>query len=796
MPLGIDVEMWTIHLATPQGTTRHSNAIRRASDDETPPPEEAITIEIDDETYVVAGEGDGDPDYRLFGDTDDTPAAVQTEAAEAFLASVVDRDDTDAADRLRYVANGAAADTLATVATGAGYEATPVDAGMAVSYTVLDAPATGLGISITDERVVATLAAAGVPVATTRLDLDGDWFDLGRDGSSVTDGPSSDWLARQYETLFADLGHELVRSAPALEGPVTVAIGGSGAPAGEVDRLAEALAATLPFEVGSATVAEDPDTALARGALAAATADDGVEAPRPAFAADVPFVGGLADFRAATDTLGAGAKNATPLVDGSDGPAAGQASSAALATLDRRGAMTARGVSDLADRLEAGDAASVDSFRANLESLESRLPDEEALETLEGDLSEEIEALGETVETIETDLDSLDDEAASASTVADLEASLESLDAAVADLERDAEAIRAAITGLDADTDLEAPEVSGEGVDSLRADALQEDIEAVETDLADRIGGVWDELDELEGRLVDVEASADAVPDLESSVTSTRNAVVDLEEETDHLQEVVASFRADLESVGEETPSTAAVESIEADLERLADDVESLRQEVESTDRVDPAAVEGLEKDLDALRQTLITRADRMESLEDTAENLRERIETVYQNTAKSEALASLETETARIRQTAGEAMERANEMTETVSQLRETVDEHDQQLGMISTNVDNLAGNSVTRPEMDAAIDKVEDRLDGTEADIRSELDAVRQLVEDADGGDVEPIEQEGSQELVVILQAVAFVALGVFGALLAVQVGSVLVAGGFLVFSIMPGVLSWLVS
>ncbi len=792
MPLGIDVEMRTIHLATSQGTTRHSNAIRRASNDETSPPEGAITIEIDDETYVVAGEG-GDPDYRLFGDTDDTPAAVQTEAAEAFLASVVDRDDTDAADRLRYVANGAAADTLATVATGAGYEPAPVDAGMAVSYAVLDAPATGLGIAITDERVVATLAAAGVPVATTRLDLDSDWFDLGRD---APDGPSSDWLARQYETLFADLGHELVRSAPALEGPVTVAVGGSGAPAGEVDRLAEALAATLPFEVGSVTVAEDPDAALARGALAAATADDGVEAPRPAFAADVPFVGALADFRAATDALGAGAKNATRLGDGSDGPATGQASSAALATLDRRGAMTARGVSDLADRLEAGDAASVDSFRANLESLESRLPDEEALETLEGDLSEEIESLGETVETIEADLDSLDDEAASASTVADLEASLESLDAAVADLERDAEAIRAAITGLDADTDLEAPEVSGEGVDALRADALQEDIEAVETDLADRIGGVWDELDELEGRLVDVEASADAVPDLESSVTSTRNAVVDLEEETDHLQEVVASFRADLESVGEETPSTAAVESIEADLERLADDVESLRQEVESTDRVDPAAVEGLEKDLDALRQTLITRADRMESLEDTAENLRERIETVYQNTAKSEALASLETETARIRQTAGEAMERANEMTETVSQLRETVDEHDQQLGMISTNVDNLAGNSVTRPEMDAAIDKVEDRLDGTEADIRSELDAVRQLVEDADGGDVEPIEQEGSQELVVILQAVAFVALGVFGALLAVQAGSVLVAGGFLVFSIMPGVLSWLVS
>ena len=70
-----------------------------------------------------------------------------------------------------------------------------------------------------------------------------------------------------------------------------------------------------------------------------------------------------------------------------------------------------------------------------------------------------------------------------------------------------------------------------------------------------------------------------------------------------------------------------------------------------------------------------------MESLEETTETLRERIETVYQNSAKSEALASTETEVARVRQTAADAMERTNEMTETVSALDQTVADHGEQL-------------------------------------------------------------------------------------------------------------------
>jgi predicted nucleic acid-binding Zn-ribbon protein len=172
---------------------------------------------------------------------------------------------------------------------------------------------------------------------------------------------------------------------------------------------------------------------------------------------------------------------------------------------------------------------------------------------------------------------------------------------------------------------------------------------------------------------------------------------------------------------------------------------------------------------------------------------LRERIETVYQNSAKSEALASVETEVARVRETAANAMERTNEMTETVSGLDETVSAHDEQLGMLSTNVDNLAGSAVTRPEMESDIRNVEERFEELESDLRTEMDALRGMAEQ--DADVEPVEA-GGNELVVTLQTVAFVFLGILGAGLSFLSEFPLVGGAFLVFAIMPAVLSWLVN
>lgn len=802
MPLGIDVGTRTIHVATSQGASRYDNVIRRAGAGERDEPVEgAIRVESGDEVYVVATHDETDRDDedvgRLFGDRSQTLGGLRGDAVEAFLAAA---GDEEAAGNLRYVAREGDADPLAAVATGLGHDVADLNAGMAVIYDVMDAPATGLGIAVTSDQAVATLAAAGVPVATASIDIDGDWFDVAEDASGTLNGPTGDWIARQYETLFGDLAAALATSSPALDDPVPAAVGGEAAPADNTGGLADALTSALPMRVGSVTVADDPDASLARGALIAAEADDGSETPLPTFVTPVSFVGTLADVRAASDAFGAGARRAVQ-AESSAGATDGDLEQvvartrADLATLDRRGAMTAQGLSDLADRMESGSAGDLESLRADFETLESRLPDDAALESLERDLSDELGALRETVEAIEARLESLDEAAASADAVADLEARLDSLDEVVTDLEDDAEKIRAAIAGLDADADIDAPDVSSEGIDTLRADALQDELEDVETDLTERIEGIWSELDELDDRIVDLKATAGAVPDLESTVASTRDSVADLEDEIESLRKTVDSLRADLESVGEETPSVNDLRAVESDLDGLADDVESLQEEIDAADWVDPASVDRIESDLDALRQTLISRADRLETLEDTTENLSERIETIYQNSAKSEALSSLETETARVRQTAAEAMERTNEVTETVGQLGETVDAHDEQLGMLSTNVDNLAGSSVTRPEMEAAIDRVEDRLDEMESDIRSELNAVRALVEEAEP-DIEPVEEEANQSLIIILQTVAFVALGLFGALLAVQQGLILVASGFLVFSIIPGVLSWLIS
>jgi predicted nucleic acid-binding Zn-ribbon protein len=852
MPTGIDVGARTICVATPEGTRRYSNEIRRANDDaDADEADELITVETDDGVSVVASAGtavdtgaDGDGTTgdgsdslgRLFGGVSEAPPGVRGEIAAAFLAAAVDDVDEgdgasdDAEDALRYVADAAGSDPLAAAAADMAVDAAAVDPGMAVCYDVFDAPATGLGVAVTGGRAVATLAAAGVPVATATVPVDGDWYDLG--GANGGDGLASDWRARQAEALFADLGAALARTAPAMGAEIAVAIGGEAAPGGETDRLAAALGAELPFDVGSATVADDPDLSLARGALVAADADDGIEPPLPAFAVDVPFVGALADFRAATDALGAGAALSATAgddadfgPDGSGGAAVGTAAAvgstngvgedgerdlqgavaqtrADLAALDRRGAMTARGVSDLVERLEGAgtggaDGAAVEALRADVEALEDRLS-EGGLDALEGDLGAELDDLRAAVDALEADLDRLDEETATAAAVAELEASVESLDEAVAAVEDDTEKIRAALAGLDDDSDIEAPELSGEAVDALRADALQDEIDALRAAIDDRTGDVWEEVDDLDDRLVDVEATAGDVPDLESTVESTRNAVADLEDETAAIRESVDELRSSLADVTADTPSAADVGAVETDLERVRGDLDDLRTAFEGTERVDPATVEEIQTDLDGLRGTLISRADRLESIEGTTENLRERIETVYQNSAKSEALASVETEVARVRKTAAGAMERTNEMTETVSDLDQTVADHDEQLGMLSTNVDNLAGSAVTRPEMESDIRRIEERLDDLESDLRTEMEGLRSMADQE--ADVEPVE-EGGNELVLTLQTAAFFFLGVLGALVALAAtgpdgNGFFLAAGFVVFVIMPAVLSWLVN
>jgi uncharacterized coiled-coil DUF342 family protein len=845
MPTGIDVGSRGVCVATPDGVTEYANGLRRHREadsetadgdgdgDELGADATAVEVETDDGTYVMDA---ADPDNReaserLFGTGQgarsgaDTalPAAARTALAEAFLEQVADPPDEGP---LRYVTARGGADPLAAVATGLGYEGAALDAGMAVCYDVLDAPATGLGVAVTADRAVATLAAAGVPIATATVDLDDDWYDLA--GPGAAGGTAERWLARQYETLFAELGADLAASAPAIDGAVPVVVGGSGAVGGEATdgRLDASLTDGLPFDVAAVTVVDEPGNCLARGALTAAVADDGSESPLPAFAVDVPFVGELADFGTATEAFGRAAR-ARPTVDpddetateGSEVPGSRPVGVVAgtdnletpaedlegvvtrtrddLKTLERRGAMTARGLSDVVDRLDdAGDTDGerLAALRADLDDLATQLPDDRSVGALQHELTDQIDAVGESVTAVEADLEQLEETKATAATVTDLESSLQSLEEAVATLEDDIDAVRAAMTGV-GEGDVE---VTGEGLGDLAVDAIQDDIDELRSEVSDRVDDVWSAVDDLEGRLVDVEATAGDLPDLESTVGSVRNGVADLEDQTADLRESLDSLRSDLKAAREETPSTEDINAVERDIARLSDNVDTLRTELRETEWVEPDTVDELQTDLEGLRQTLITRADRLESLEETTEDLRERIETVYENSAKSEALASLEAETARVRNSAGQAMERTNEMSDTVDELDETVTDHAEQLGMLSTNVDNLAGSSVTRPEMQSSIQEVEDRLDQLEADIRADLDGVRSLADEQ--AEVEPVEDEGP-DLGVVLQTAALVSVGLLGI---VVVGMTLGVSGlvsyvlifaFLVFVIVPGVLSGLV-
>lgn len=857
MPTGIDVGSRHVRVATPAGRTTYRNAIQRFDDAEAvPDAEDAVVVERDDGAFVVAT-SDATADAQetvgpLFGPGHGAPDGVRRDLVESFLTAARDQSGIGS---LRYVSWAPdTSEPLAAVYAGMEGTAAPVDPGMAVGYDGLEAPPTGLGIVIGESRAVATLAVAGLPVGTARLPVDPAWFDVGETDRDVprASGPAGAWQTRQYETLVADIADELAGTVPELATPVPVVLGGTAAPTDSRDAYREALSSALPFEVDAVTVAEDPAWAVARGALVASEADDGEpeEVPLPPFCVDVPYVGALADVGAATAALEAGGMQATQLppgagerhrgaesAPGEDGgrtasatgmgvaPSVGQPAAggdgrtasrtgedavddleralsrtrAALASLERRGSMTARGLSDVVSRLDDGggsDAEAVDALRADLEELEGRLPEAEALDELGADLAADLDALRESLDAVEADVERLDEDAASTSALAELAETVDALETDLTGVEEDTNKLRAVLAGLETDGDLEGEGLAPEDVETLQAEALQDEIEDLESQLADRLDSLWSEVDAIDDRLRELSASAGDVPELESDLSRVQDTVVGLEDETDSLRASVDALQADVDAVSGDVPSTADLEAVQRDLAGVREDLETLRESFETVDRVDPETVGAVEDDLDALRETLITRAERLEAVEETAEELRERIEMVYQNSAKTEALASMETETARIRKTAANAMERTNDMTETVSELGTTVDDHDEQLGMLSTNVDNLAANAVTRPEMDAAIEKVDDRLAGLESDLRTELDNLRGLVEEARRAESPGPALEGNLQLVVTLQAAALVAIGLLGAFLAVDRNLVLVAGGFLVFAILPGILSWLVS
>ncbi|PSQ15337.1 hypothetical protein BRD00_14520 [Halobacteriales archaeon QS_8_69_26] len=786
MPTGIDVDASRVVVATPAGTSHHHNGVLRVEDAD----EDALSAETDHATYLIgsdaAGET-GDPAGLdpLIGGESNLSEEARRATVRAFVTAMADEDGP-----VRDVTRpGTGADPLDDVLRVMEYDAGEVDAGLAVCHDVFEAPVTGLGVAIFERSVTATVAVGGIAVGSATVDATDDWYNYGRLDGADEDGLSTAWATMQYETLFADLAAELAGEVPSFDGSVPVAVGGDAAPDGIGDRIADALAEGLPVEVGEVTVADDPGDAPARGALAVAESAGDGPTTTPAYARDVPHGSGPTDPDAVVSSVGGGVARSEATAgtvagpgrtevasDGTEVEAAVASAHEDLSKLERRSAKTARALSELIGQLDdiSAGAASLSAIREDLDELEERLGDE-------------AEDLGTTVERLESQVGSHDEETTIAETLADLESTLSTVDETVDELEDETVDIRSAVAELDGDIDADFSGPMEEVAE------LQDDIDALEKRLEEQMDYVWEEIEELSDELVDVAATVEDVPELEAAVAGTQDSVTDLEGTTQSLQESLADVREELSTLRTESVAESRLEGVESELDNFADKLERLRREVDESEDVDPERIDELETTLDGLRKTMISQGERIDALEDDKAKLDDRIDTVYQNSAKAEALSSLETEVSRIRQTAAEANDAATEMESTVRGLSDTVDSHQQEIATLSTNVDNLAGSAVTRNEVDTELDELDERIEGVEIDYGAELDDLwdlhHELAEAVEGGD----DDDGVQ-YAVILQGLALVFVGILGGILAFQSGELILLAAFIVLVVLPGAFSWM--
>ncbi len=808
MPTGIDAGASTLVVATSEGTTSQRNAIVGVESATLESDDQGIVVETDDGTYAVgdAAFEAGDDPPRLLGGGDEPPGDVVHQAVERFLSTYADEPGG-----LRYAERDpGGADPLAAVATDLGYSVDETDPGMAVCYDVLAAPVTGIGIAVLSDLAVATLAVGGVAVATARVDPTDDWYALDDvDGDQVGDeGMQPNWFAGRYETLVGDLAAELSEGAPIPDEAVPVAVGGDAAPKGIEDRITSALAAELPIEVGSVTLADRPALSLARGSLVAADADEEMPAATPVFAEEVPHEGGIADYGGAVTAIGGGVARAQATTkavtdatrtDGkTDDALAGvetddirEAVASAhgdLATLERRGAQTVRALSGLIRTIEeeTGDSEQLERLQDRLESVALLLVGRGEVDV------DRPEPLVEQVDTLQTATDDLQAElgkleAATAS--ADLGQSLKT---SVEDLKTDVHHLQSVITSGEGDVDIDVPE-SGGGVDAIRLDTLEDDLGALDDRLSEQVESVWSELDDVSSELVDITATIEGVPGMEQTVQEVRTRLMDLNKEVDNIWEGIGKTENQIDALENRVATTKDVDAVQADLESVTGDLRALRSEFERAEWADPGRVDRIEANLEGLRETLGNQAERIQQLEREQSNLDDRIETVFQNSAKSEALASVQTEVSRVRQTANEAKTTSEELEEIVTDLQERLEPWQEELETISAHVDNLAGQSVTRQEMNSALDDLEYRVEDIETRVDTELGniegRVQQMIDDAnlEGGNV---------EVPVVLLGIGLFLVGGMGAFLAMTVGQgyPLIAGGFLVLSATLGLLAWL--
>ena len=752
VPGGIDIARETAVVATADGTARHRNLIRRLDDGESDGG--PLTITTDGDQFAVgdaAGAADSEGAAVLFGDgwgPDVLGAAVGALLADA---SATAGPLPPGEDRLGVVERDPA--TARQLSALREFDAVPVDPGMAVCYDAFGEQPDGIGVAIGDGVAAAAVAVAGTPVAVASVDYEDRWDDVTGAGDRVAgDGIGAEWTRIKYEALLGRLGASLAAEAPALPDSVALAIGGSDAPVAVEHLDVGGLGEPLGVVVDPVPVAEPFEASPARGALLVAERAGDQPGPVPAFAATAAYVPGLADTGKAAEALGDAADRQMAATGTAGGPMDGdsEAATAAGGRGQERSAGTtgeqppepavAAAVGRLVDRMEG----TADRLAAYQESVDETL----------GELADDIEAVRE--------------DAAPERALEELTASVQQLEAFLDELEADIEELQAAVTGLEDGTG-DAPAVA-DALGSVAVDTLENDLDAVEEDLSARIEGIWAELDAVDDELVDLSAQVADLPDLADEVESTAASVGELRAETAELRESVAGLRESVASVEESAAMGDDVDALAEELAGLGTELDRLRTEFRELDRADPAAVEQLQADLDALRETVVDHAQRLEGVERTASDLDDRLESAFRDTAKADALSSLQAEVSRIREAASEAQEQAGSAVETTEQQADTIGTLEEDVDQLRQMVDSVAGSTVTRSELE---------------DLEERVAALEQ----APGGQPSPA-PFGRNALALL--AVAIGSAGVLGAMLALTLGDDLVVAGF--FLLVVGPAAWL--
>lgn len=754
---GIDIGNETIVVATPSGTTRYGNAVRNLNggdgvDGDT------LTVQTDSGTYAIGEFGsDRDSSTRpLIG-----PSAETDSDEDVMIAGIrtllLDATDGQSSSGFEAVDLIGCVDRVSDVFTKLSRAEREldvafkrVDPGMAVCYDAFGPSPTGLGVVISEGRAFATLAVEGIPVSTARIDYEDQWYDLADSVDAVDgEGPRSEWAQIRYGTLLADLAADVAGGAPSVGESTAVAIGGGAAPIEIPKPDADTIGEVLRTDVASTTIAETPAESPARGALVAVQDSEKQPGPVPAFAATDKYAPALADTGAAADAFDS--------------------------AVDWRGSKSVSSGTESTSDLELSRAH---RHRISLASTIDRLVDR--FHEVDGtDQLEEFRAEVETaIADLETELADLERRASPEAAVDDLETSVVDIEEKVEEMAADIGALQAAIAGLDEDS-FDNPDVA-DALGSAATDALQDDIDSVEEDLSSRIEGLWDEIDDINDRLVDVSGRINELPDIQGDLESTNESVRRLSGETADIRESIADLQRDIDAVDQQSATTDETQSIRSDIERISENLDQLRSEFRNVERVDPATVDQLQRDLDAIQETVVNHARRLEGVERTVSDLDDRIETAFQDTAKAEALSSLQGEVSQIGKNAAAATETANSAVEATDSLEDAAEALRDDTEQIRKMVDSLAESTVTRSEMEDSLVDLQDRI----GHLESEQRALREQLSN----------QGAASRFTLQLIATGLASVGGLGAFLAFDLGLTAVSVAFLVLVTGPAAWLWL--